>query len=110
MSETIELACSPLEEDCVQVSSTEEYLPAMKAELKRFQAMLEKRFPIPEGVSARFFIMWQRHEFGRYGEVAIEFISNTKGEDFAYFVESNLPKTWDDPSVYTYAGENDNAN
>jgi hypothetical protein len=103
MLEVMELACSPLIEDCVQVSSTEVYLPKMKEELKKFQTMLEKRFPIPEGVHARFFIKWQPHDFGRYGEVAIEY--NETGEDFAFFVENNLPETWDDTNVLEFKEE-----
>jgi hypothetical protein len=102
MSEILELACSPLSESCVQVSSEENYLPKMKDELIRFQAQLEKRFPIPEGISVRFFIKWQPHDFGRYGEVAIEFIPDTKGEDFAFFVESNLPEIWDDSNILEF--------
>jgi hypothetical protein len=104
-SEFLDLACTPLAEPCVSVSSSTCYLPAMRKELKRFKEMLEKIFPIPKGFNCHFFIHWQNHEFGRYGEVAILF-EDEIAADFAYFVESNLPETWNDTKVLTYTGGN----
>lgn len=102
MTDFLTLACSPLEEDCVQVDSSN-YLSEMRKELTRFKSQLQKRFPIPEDLKNEisFFIKWESHDFGRYGEVAIRY-SSEKGADFAFFIESNLPERWNDIEILQY--------
>ena len=45
----IELGTTPCDESCVQVSKTEDYFSAMKAECKRFVELLQKCFPSVPG-------------------------------------------------------------
>lgn len=100
----LEIGSSPCEESCVQVESGKDYMPAMKEELKRYKALLQERFPDPpEG--AWFSIKYSPHDFGSYGEVVVVFDDNDReAADFAYFVESHSPSTWDDKEVYTKEG------
>jgi hypothetical protein len=91
----IEIGASPYDEDCVQIDSKTNYLPAMKAELNRFKTMLEAMFPVPEGVRAFFVINWNVYEFGRYGEVAVQYDSeDQKALEFALYVEEHTPSRW----------------
>lgn len=91
----IEIGSSPYDEDCVQVDSKTDYLPAMKAELQRFKAMLEALFPVPEGVRASFVISWSVHDYGRRGEVAVQYDSeDLEALRFALNVEHHTPARW----------------
>ena len=50
MRDFMTLGPVPYEEDCVQVNSNEDYLPAMNKEVRRFVEFLNNRFlNIPEG-------------------------------------------------------------
>ena len=42
MRETVNIACSPLGEDCVQVSPASDYTPMMNKEVNAFKRMLER--------------------------------------------------------------------
>ena len=94
----IELGSCPVNETCISVSN-DDYMPAMRAECKRYKTMLEKRFPdIPS--EAYFKIGTNQHDFGTYLDVRIIFNENNEeASDFAYFVEDNLPTEWNDDSV-----------
>jgi len=106
MFDYVELSSSPYNENCVAVSKKGDYIPAMKVELARYKAMLEKRFPIPEGVNANFRVKWSNHDFGMYGEVAIQFDNDDPmSTAFAYFVDENVPADWDDESVIVFNPE-----
>ena len=51
MRDYIDIGSSPCDEECVQVSKTEDYLPAMRAECRRFlEAIRAKLGPEPPGV------------------------------------------------------------
>jgi len=45
MREYVTLASAPIHEDCVQVNSKSDYIPAMRAECERFKDLLEQVFP-----------------------------------------------------------------
>ena len=93
--DTLELGSAPSNEDCVQVSRTEDYIAPMKNECRRYLALLETLFPVPEDVKAWFFIKSNPHDFGTYYEVAIRFDDeDDKSVSFAYSVEENLPENW----------------
>ena len=95
MKEYFTIGSAPLSEECVQVNSNADYFPAMRAELYKYQALLEKRFPIPSDVSACFAIKWFYHDFGWYGEVVIYFDdTDVASVGFACYVDDNLPETW----------------
>jgi len=105
------LGSSPCEEDCVQLSKIADYIPAMRAELKRWKELLEKTFPIPENIEASFRIKFSPHDFGSCGEVWLYYDPDDEqsGEVWLYYdpddeqsvefmlnVEKNAPKRWDD--------------
>ena len=96
MREYLTLGPVPVEEDCVQVNSTGDYLPAMSKEVKRFVEFLDNRFiNQPEG--AYFGVKNEYHDFGQYKEAAVFYDTNyAEAEEFAFFVECNLPMTWDE--------------
>lgn len=99
MRDYMEVGSSPADEACVQVITGQDYMPAMRAELQRYKAMLERRFPdAPDG--AYFTVRWNQHDFGSYGEVAVRFDDDDReAAAFAYFVEAHCPATWDDSEV-----------
>jgi hypothetical protein len=108
--DSIVIGSAPYEEDCVQVNRAGDYHEAMLTECKRFKEMLEKVFPEPpEG--AHFKITTNPHDFGTYYEVSVSFIdvedevddnpsSDELGVEYALFIESHTPATWDDTAVF----------
>jgi hypothetical protein len=96
MLDCMYLGSAPWDEDCVQVDPRVDYLPALRAECKRYLELLEKKFTSkPEGCS--FVIKNQIHEFGTYCEVCVLYNDNDEDEtNFAFFVEGNSPGKWDD--------------
>ena len=98
MREWLTLGPVPYEEDCVQVNSNEDYLPAMVKEVRKFVQLLDNRFlNIPE--NAYFGVKSENHDFGPYKEAAIYYdTDDAESEQFAFFVETNLPATWNDES------------
>src|SRR5574344_870496 len=95
MRDYIELGSAPIEEDCVQVSRTEDYYDAMREECRRYRALLEIKCPIPEGINARYSIKQFPHDFGSYTEVCILFDDEDEAAcDFAYNLENELPLRW----------------
>lgn len=96
MMESIEFETSPTDETCVQVDSSVDYMPAMKAEAKRMLELLEKRFPDLEGY---FKISRQSHDFGCYLEIQFKYDDTDDGIKEMQFVEGNYPATWNDTEV-----------
>ena len=98
MREWLTLGPAPYEEDCVQVNSNGEYLPAMSQEVRKFVQFLDERFlNIPE--NAYFGVKRESHDFGTYMEAAIFWdTEDPESEQFAFFVESHIPATWNDDS------------
>ena len=97
MKDEFYLGSCPANEDCVQVDPNSDYIPAMKAELRKYKELLEKLFPIPEDLSCYFTIRWESHDFGRYGEIVIVYNDEKEEEiEFALNVENNTPSTWDE--------------
>lgn len=94
MKEYMELGPVPCEEDCVTVGN-DDYDQLSTIESLQYIKLLMKRFPQFEEFGTRFTSMSFPHDFGWYREVVIKYESDTVGEEFAYFVENNLPERWD---------------
>ncbi len=93
MRDYIYIGCSPVEEECVQVSSTVDYLPAMRAELAIYKRQLERTYPTDTG--GYFSIKWSGHDFGTYGEVVAVYDSDDDAQtDWAYGTEEGCDY-WD---------------
>lgn len=97
-NEYLELGTTPADEECVQVSSSEDYIGPMKVECRRYIDMLKKRFP--NCTNVQFSIKSCTHDFGTYYEVVVYYDDRNEGE--AYFIENNLPQLWSDSEVLTY--------
>ena len=94
MNDSIELSSSPTEEDCAAVGS-DFYQHDVGAEIPAFLDQLRRQFPT-EGVSVEFTSRHFAHDFGSYQEAVIKFNSRCeKAVEFAFNVDSNLPKHWD---------------
>jgi hypothetical protein len=92
----IEIGSSPCDEECVQVSKTEDYLPAMRAERRRFlEAIRAKLGPEPPG--ARLAIKSNPHDLGQFLSVVCHYDdSDEEAQAYAFRCESNAPRTWSD--------------
>jgi hypothetical protein len=100
----MEIGTTPYDEDCVQVESTGAYLQPMRRECDRYKTLLEEIFPIPQDVNAYFSIKSCPHDFGTYYECIIKYDeTDEKSSEFALFVEGNLPRTWKDQTIRTFA-------
>lgn len=100
MIETIELGPAPCNEDCVQVSSKEDYMHAMTREVQRYIEMLRRRFPEHEKMGIVFRNKWFPHDFGGYREaIAVFNGDDVEAMEYACWMEEYLPLTWDDESV-----------
>jgi len=80
----------PAYEDCQQVGTPEYDYDKDTADLKRYKAMLEQRWP-----EAHFSIRSFPHDFGTYREVVV-YYDTDDSNPIALEVESNLPTTWDE--------------
>lgn len=101
MKDYLTLGPTPCEEDCQQVGTDSYDSVKAREELVRYKEMLISRFPnAPE--YSRFGIKSFPHDFGSYSEVVVYFDDSEYAKDsqeYAYFVESNLPSTWNDNQV-----------
>jgi hypothetical protein len=93
--EYIELGPVPAGEPCAQVG-TDNYLARSMRECEVFRRMLERVFPIPEGLSVKYVVRSHPHDFGTYREVSVRYSSGDPVAcDFAFQVESSVPDGWD---------------
>lgn len=91
----VSLSTVPADEPCVQVDPKVDYLPAMKAEASKYKELLKQAFPHDDSIFAYFRLARACHEFGAYYEVELVYQETcSKSAEFAFWVESNLPKTW----------------
>ena len=100
----LEIGCTPTSEECVQVDSKTNYMPAMRAEAERYVEMLNKRFPNCHEVD--LCIKSNSHDFGNYLDIRLKYY-NEEGEKQALFIEHNLPAKWTDTEVLTYTNVED---
>ncbi|MBY0365417.1 hypothetical protein CDN99_15530 [Roseateles aquatilis] len=104
----IELGPVPAEESCAQVGAPD-YERNARRECGVFRRMLERLFPVPEDVDARFTVRQYPHDFGSYFEVCVAYgaprggFINTAPSDFAFRVESETPSHWDAIAQYELA-------
>ena len=104
--ETLELGPVPASEPCIQVDDSD-YINAMVEQTNKYLKQLETIFPDYEKHDCLFGLKRFSHDFGIYMEVVIYFYppepyeedADTDSLDFAFFVESNLPDTWEDTNV-----------
>ena len=93
--EYIELGPAPAGETCVQVG-TDNYLARSMGECEVFRRMLERVFPIPEGLPVKYVVRSHRHDFGTYREVSVRYGGDDAAAcDFASQVETSIPDCWD---------------
>lgn len=91
----LDLSPCPTDETCVSVSHDADYLPAMKAEVSRFVALMNQAFPVPEGSTAYIIRKSFPHDFGTYYEAVARYDDNDpRAEAWAFWVEGNIPATW----------------
>lgn len=104
MRDWLELGTTPVNEDCVQVTSKKPYLDEMRAECRKYIELLRTRFP---NFPVQFSIKSSPHDFGEYLDVVVYF-NDAKEEEVnaAYFIESNLPETWADKNVFNVSDIN----
>lgn len=97
MREYLEFDTCPIDEEIVSVErGSIDYIIPMKQQGRKYIALLNKVFGDPPG-DAYFGMKANDHDFGTYYSVCIFFNNEDEEEsEFAYFVEGNLPRTWDD--------------
>lgn len=96
MRDFISIGPAPYDEDCVQVSIGESYLPKMRKECQRFIELLRKKFG-NEPLGARLYIKSEQHDFGPYLEVVCEYDENeAESVKYAFELESQCPAKWDE--------------
>ena len=102
----IYLGSAPADEPCVQVITGEDYLPAMRLELKRFKELMQQIHPVPDELehAAGYAIQREEHDFGPYLDLTAWFdSSNQAAIDWAYAAEEAIPTRW--PSIPVQAKE-----
>lgn len=96
MRDYMELGSAPADEECVQVAEGVDYSGPMRAECKRYVALLDQVMPEPPGC-CYFGVKSFDHDFGRYYEVVIWFDEDDDDEAaYACAVENHLPMLWSD--------------
>ncbi len=100
MIEVIELGSAPCEEECVQVSSKEDYAEKMRVEVTRYIGLLAHRFPEHEKKGIVLRNKWFPHDFGGYREaVAVFNGDDMEAAEYAYWMEENTPLKWSDEEI-----------
>ncbi len=89
----IEFDTAPINEGCVQVSKTEDYMPKMRAEANKMLSLLQNRFP---DVPGDFAIKTAHHDFGSYLEIRYYYEQDKEGYDSMNLVERFFPQWWSD--------------
>jgi hypothetical protein len=96
MYDYVDLGSAPSEEECVQVSRDGFYLPAMRAECKRYRELLETKFPVPDGLEAWYSIKSFPHDFGTYLTVCCVYSTlDPAAEEWAWDLEDKTPTHWE---------------
>jgi len=113
MKDYIDLASSPLNEDCAQVGSPD-YHERSRLELRELKRMMEAVHPssIP---GAYYAAKTFPHDFGSYSELCAIFDDEDEAAaEWAYEAEDHVPDDWDEeatlalsayPNVYLSAEE-----
>ena len=103
MRNWLEFDTCPIDEECVSVERNSiDYIIPMKLQGRKFIQQLNKIFGDPPG-DAYFGLKANDHDFGMYYSVCIFFNDEDEEEsEFAYFVERNLPRTWEDVDFKDY--------
>lgn len=110
---SISLSSVPMDVTGVQVQSDGSTYEELRKEAKKYCELLQKKFPDYQKYDCRFTVKRCNHDFGTYFEVEIEYEEADFDEEFndstefALFVESNLPYTWQDTKVLKFAPEKD---
>jgi hypothetical protein len=86
------MTTTPSEEDCVQVMTGENYLPAMTAEAMRMIKICKNKWP-----TLTWSIAVHDHDFGKYLTVQCEFDpDNEIHTTLLQLIEENWPETWEE--------------
>ena len=94
MRDFLTLGPVPADEDCQQIGMPDYDGEKDTADLKRYKAMLQERWP-----DAHFAIKSFPHDFGSYREVVVYFDTEQDEDPIAFEVESNLPREWEKQPV-----------
>ena len=99
------LGSTPCNEDCVQVESGADYMPAMRQECRRFVEGLRRYFAGRLIGSMTFGVKRESHDFGSYLEAAIYFDGDSDEEtNRACSIENDTPSTWEELETGTAPG------
>jgi hypothetical protein len=103
LNDCINIGPVPSEEQSAQVG-TAQYLERSERECAVFKRMLDRLYPVPEGVAASIAVSSFPHDFGPYREVCVKFDGTcAKAMDYAYGIDANAPTTWDAIAKYELA-------
>lgn len=99
----IDLGPVPAGESCAQVGS-EGYEARAQRECAVYKRMLQRLFPVPEGLGVRYAVRRHPHDFGAYYEVSVGYdAAGAAAEaacEFAFTVERCIPDLWDPIARY----------
>jgi hypothetical protein len=102
----IELGPTPVDEDASDFGIDPEFDRKNYEECTRFRNLLEAIFlpQLPnEDAHIRFFIKKFPYSESYYREVCVEFNpEHHASREFAYYIENNIPSTWDDKGVHNF--------
>jgi hypothetical protein len=92
MVDFYEFDTTPLDEMGVQVSSSTDYMPAMRTEAKRMLEICRKLWP-----SMEWGIKSNPHDFGSYLSIIVKFNDDDETVwDYINKIENEWPSTWDE--------------
>lgn len=99
----IEIGPVPAGERCAQVGSPDCEETSLR-ECEVFRRMLNRLFPVPEGMPVAYVIRTHPHDFGNYREVSIRHDGgHAAAVDFVHQVEISIPGEWDAIAQYELA-------
>lgn len=103
MDNYLELGPVPVDESCVQVDKSNEYLKDMLKECKIYKNMLESKYPNIKDFGCYFSIKDFQHDFGTYIEVVVNYNDEDyESETIALDICNNLPLTWSNEALENF--------
>lgn len=98
---------TPVNENCAQVGDPDFNMKASK-EMKAFINQLYRTFPDATENSVKFRIKWELHDFGKYGEVVVDYnCEDEMSYSYALNIDSNIPENWDEEALKELNGDNE---
>ena len=96
----LSLGSAPVSEPCAQLGEQDYELHA-RAECGVLIGQLQRLYEAKHGqaLPCQLFVKGHSHDFGTYYEVVAKLLEDEASQTAAYWLEANMPETWDSEAI-----------